>query len=66
MVFLSLELKEKDLEELEKILDLYGKASSRRMDDQAVDLGPDMKTRIERSIQRDNDKVYRLCLAETY
>ena len=58
--------KEKDLEELEKILDLYGKASSRRMDDQAVDLDPDMKTRIERSIQRDNDKACRLCLAETY
>lgn len=48
--------RERDIKELEKILDMVGKASSRRMDDQAVNLDPDMKTRIERSIQRDKDK----------
>ncbi|EJC97639.1 uncharacterized protein FOMMEDRAFT_115176 [Fomitiporia mediterranea MF3/22] len=48
--------KEKDVRELEKIFDMVGKASSRRMDDQSVDLDPDMKTRIERSIQRDKAK----------
>lgn len=49
--------KENDVRELEKIFDMVGKASSRRMDDQSVDLDPDMKARIERSIQRDKAKV---------
>ncbi|KAL5522612.1 hypothetical protein ACEPAG_8629 [Sanghuangporus baumii] len=48
--------KEKDARELERIIDLVGKASSRRMDDQSVELNPDMKTRIERSKQRDKAK----------
>ncbi|KAL5499110.1 hypothetical protein ACEPAH_1628 [Sanghuangporus vaninii] len=48
--------KENDVRELERIIDLVGKASSRRMDDQSVELNPDMKTRIERSKQRDKAK----------
>lgn len=49
--------KEKDVQELDKILDLIGKASSRRMVDQSVVLEGDMKTRIERAKQRDSARV---------
>ncbi|KAI5118543.1 hypothetical protein M0805_008484 [Coniferiporia weirii] len=46
--------KERDVRELEKIIDMVGKASSRRLDDQSVSLVGDMQTRIERAKQRDN------------
>lgn len=49
--------KEKDVRELEKILDLVGKAASRRMDNQSVVLEGDMQARIEKAKQRDNAKV---------
>ena len=45
--------KAKDTQELEKLMDLLGKASSRRMIDQSVVLENGMQPRIERAIRRD-------------
>ena len=49
--------KEKDARELDKILDLIWKASNRRIVDQSVVLESDMKVRIEKAKQRDNERV---------
>lgn len=49
--------KEKDPQELDRMLDLIGKASSRRMVDQSVVLDGDMKSRAEKARQRDVAKV---------
>jgi ubiquitin-protein ligase E3 D len=49
--------RERDVEELEGILDLIGKASDRKMTDQSVVLDGGMKARLEKVRQRDIAKV---------
>lgn len=49
--------REKDVEELENILDLIGKASERKMADQIVILEGGIKSRMERAHQRDMAKA---------
>ena len=49
--------KEKDVKELNKIMDLIGKASSRRIDNQSVVLEGDMQSSIEKARRRDSAKV---------
>jgi hypothetical protein len=46
-----------DLSELENILSLIGKASSRRMNDQAVVMSDEMKHRLQIARQRDDENV---------
>lgn len=49
--------RERDVEELENIFDLMGKASERKMTDQVVTLEGGIKSRMERARQRDLEKV---------
>jgi hypothetical protein len=49
--------RESDMQELESILDLIGKASDRKMIDQSVILDGGMKARLERARKRDIEKV---------
>jgi hypothetical protein len=49
--------RERDVKELEGILDLIGKASDRKMTDQSVILDGGMKARLEKARQRDIAKV---------
>jgi hypothetical protein len=49
--------RERDVEELENILDLIGKASERKMADQMVVLEGGMKSRMEKARQRDMEKA---------
>src|SRR5882762_4187701 len=51
------EQRERDVKELEGILDLIGKASDRKMTDQLVVLEGGMKARLEKARQRDLAKV---------
>lgn len=57
--------RERDVEELETIFDLIGKASERKMADQMVVLDGGMKSRLEKARQRDMAKAshctYHLC-----
>jgi len=50
--------KEKDIKELENLLDLIGKASERTLKDQSVVLDGNMKARLERSKRRESAKVH--------
>ena len=52
--------RERDVKELEGILDLIGKASDRKMTDQLVILDGGMKARLEKARQRDMAKVREL------
>ncbi|THH11426.1 hypothetical protein EW145_g657 [Phellinidium pouzarii] len=45
--------RENDVRELEKIIDMVGRASNRRLNDQSVFLEGDMQSRIKRAKQRD-------------
>ncbi|KAL0069209.1 hypothetical protein AAF712_003572 [Marasmius tenuissimus] len=49
--------KENDVRDLEKMLELIGKASDRTIKDQSVILDGGMKVRLERARQRDNEKA---------
>jgi hypothetical protein len=49
-----------EVEELESMLSLIGKASSRRMNDQAVVISDDMKWRLQKARQQDDEKVSRI------
>lgn len=49
--------KQKDVRELERIIELVDKASSRRLDNQTVVIGSGMQGRIERAQQREKAKV---------